>query len=73
MVGSYLSVITGFVVQAGAPLLLAAGLPTTWLWLTWVVPSLVGVPLWALWRAQLRQRVRAPRQPLAAAQRTQAP
>ncbi len=56
MVGSYLSVVTGFVVQAGAPVLVAAGIPARWLWVSWFVPSLVGVPLWALWRARLRRR-----------------
>jgi sterol desaturase/sphingolipid hydroxylase (fatty acid hydroxylase superfamily) len=55
MVGSYLSVVTGFVVQAGAPLLVAVGMPASWLWVSWFVPSLVGVPLWALWRARLRR------------------
>jgi hypothetical protein len=56
MVGSYLSVVTGFLVQAEAPLLVAAGIPASWLWVSWFVPSLVGVPLWALWRARLRRR-----------------
>ncbi len=56
MVGSYLSVVTGFLVQAGAPLLVAAGIPARWLSVSWFVPSLVGVPLWALWRRRLRRR-----------------
>jgi hypothetical protein len=55
MVGSYLSVVTGFVVQAGAPLLVAVGVPVGWLWASWFVPSLVGVPVWALWRRRLRR------------------
>lgn len=57
MVGSYLSVVTGFLVQAGAPLLVAVGLPASWLWLSWIMPLLVGVPLWAVWRARLRRSV----------------
>ncbi len=56
MVGSYLSVVTGFLVQAGAPLLVAVGVPAGWLWASWMVPSLVGVPRWALWRSRLRRR-----------------
>jgi len=56
MVGSYLSVVTDFVVQAGAPMLVAVGIPASWLWVSWFVRSLVGVPLWAVWRARLRRR-----------------
>jgi hypothetical protein len=55
MLGSYLSVVTGFLVQAGTPFLVQVGLPSTWGWMLWVVPSLIGVPGWLVWRRRLRR------------------
>ncbi len=45
ILGSFIGLTTALGVQTVGPRLLAAGMPESLIWIVWVVPSLIGIPL----------------------------
>jgi hypothetical protein len=68
MLGSYIGLLTAFLVQTVAPRLLAAGMPFDWIWIVWLAPTIIGLPAIAYWVGVWRRRLGQGRKPQAVAQ-----
>jgi hypothetical protein len=57
MLGSYVGLLTAFLVQTVAPRLLEAGMPPDWVWTVWVAPTIIGMPAISYWISVYRRRL----------------
>jgi uncharacterized membrane protein len=57
MLGSYIGLLTAFLVQTVAPRLLEAGMPFDWIWIVWIAPTIIGTPAIAYWIGVWRRRL----------------
>lgn len=59
MIGSYIGAVTAFTVQTVSRWMLMVDVLAPWVWLTWILPTAIGMPLAALWTSHYRRKFAA--------------